>query len=562
MHHALLHVDLVGLQGYVFRSRSLLDTVGRSAQLEAFTTTVAQEAISTVGAGAAPGVVVRVVFAGAGSLTVACTAPDPRTAADTARRVSSTLTRQVADTSDALTVVAAVLAVDGEVTERDRQLVAAQARAARHHTPAPLPVVLALGGLRCTTTGSAATVLAPPTPEADTRVPQARDVAEARARGQEWHATQQRQVLPQGGAVLPRRLDELGRAVGETSHLAVVVADLNGLGGRLHDLAQHHTGAPDTGTPDTAAPDGGAGAPVEGWGPLSAVAVALREMSTALITHLVGLVDAARDPEDPRLVRTVPPRLGVRCAERDGAVQLPLRPWVSAGDDLVVVCESRLAWSLGRAALDWWHHHPTDPGDPRFVVHTLLGDGPLTAGVGVAVVPVGYPLALAHESATALCHNAKQACRQYLEDTGEVTSALDWHRGTALPGDAALDRSGAPPHPGRAPAPATARPYLHLPQGDGSPLTDLLETTLGAQDPRSLRHTGAAGWGAHRGWLKSTLAAALLAGQDPAPVAAAHRDRQAQLHRPVPPELPTTDPGQLADALDLLDDHASLEVGA
>ncbi|GAA3130934.1 hypothetical protein GCM10020255_004680 [Rhodococcus baikonurensis] len=30
-----------------------------------------------------------------------------------------------------------------------------------------------------------------------------------------------------------------------------------------------------------------------------------------------------------------------------------MRPWVIAGDDLVLVCESRLAWDLATAAMNW-----------------------------------------------------------------------------------------------------------------------------------------------------------------------------------------------------------------
>ncbi|MFB9800277.1 hypothetical protein [Streptomonospora salina] len=242
-----------------------------------------------------------------------------------------------------------------------------------------------------------------------------------------------------------------------------------------------------------------------------------------------------------------------------GTVYVPVRPVVVAGDDLTVICDARLAWSATRFALDWLDADPDDlsPGDPRAAMARRartppwtrrLGDTGLTtgvpsAGVGIAVQPVGAPLSVGYDICAALCEEAKDhrkqsadrlgdhvvAWSQDFDDTARVVARLRDRRSPSAPGE-----------PGRTALPMT-----------GAQFHAFLRDYFDPSAPGSLRGTDP---GEQRSWLLSRLAPLLQDGRDPAPELERRRDLGMPARLPEPFSR-----ARLLDALALLDLH--LDVG-
>ncbi|MGW5317318.1 hypothetical protein [Nocardia thailandica] len=518
---AVVHVEVTGIQDFIFRSRTLLDTIGRSSLIEHLT--------GPAFAGSWPGGVARIVFAGAGRVSVAIDAGSVDEAWGAARAFARWFSRELAELSDAVNSVVHI-----DICADDAELAAAivaapQAlRLARHATVPSLAGELPWGALLCAVTGSGAEGL----DHRDGQVtPRANEVARGAEAGRDFHAEQELRLLPAGsGLGLPRLTDQLGRSVGESSQVAVVVADLNGVGELLREL----TGADD------------------GAAKLTRAAAALRALGIALGKHLVDTVIRSlivdEDTGDP-VVGGSPadlrfPLLRERTEDPDaGRWMLPVRPWVLAGDDLVLVCESRIAWSLATAVTGWLDA-PAPADDPRSMLADLLGQRP-TAGIGIAVVPVGYPLIRAHEIAETLCKNAKSRARQ--EDPDPVRHAVDWHRGPADPERVLTNRTRTDP-----------RPFTHS-AGEPTGLPVFLASWLGTEADHSLRGPV---FQAHRGWCRGVLRDAALDGSPGAvDTAVAALDRARRVAGKDPVALPTDPPwsaGNALAALDLLDEHLEL----
>jgi hypothetical protein len=534
-----LHVDLAGIQNYVFRSRELLDAIGRAAQVEDLTDEQFLRDEQVLGPSE------RVVSRGAGTMTLA--APTE----DAARAVAARYSRLVTDRSDALQPVMA-LRPDVDDPAAELQGAADVMRRARHGRLPDLPPVTPLGGVRCAVTGA-------PAESVEDGMPLGGDVAAARRRARDWHRAQQAYLLRDAplpahepGWALPTRIDQLGRTEGEHSQVAVLVADVNDLGTTLSLLAD----------------DGNE---------LTEAGAHIRRVTDALATALVHRVAQAIEPDGDRMrVTGFPDELTFLLhllTEDVGKTLLPVRPWVIAGDDLVLLCDARLSWSLADAAMRW-----LDDGDdpslralrslPAFV------DTParraLTLGIGIAVVPVGYSLRHAHEIAKKLCDDAK-AVRRHRGWHGHV---VDWHRG-AVPADAVL---AARALPGAVPL---ARPLVHDRPEDtlhapgrqwGELLYDGLSSVHEGSMRRRDRNGEPAGWAAHGGWLRSELPQELRAGPRRTGQAIRARSaRQRQLTREgLPPLLTGRDvqrltgeswgdpPPRFADALDLAAQHLEL----
>ncbi|MEM9758085.1 MAG: hypothetical protein AAF933_02570 [Pseudomonadota bacterium] len=205
----------------------------------------------------------------------------------------------------------------------------------------------------------------------------------------------------------PTELDALGRSHGDTSLLAVVHADGDGMGARFRQLGREYAEAD------------------QNRAYIAAFRALSRRVDTVARAALDSTLDALRarihsHPKDPtRLViehRNEANDLIQRIElVRSGAEHyLPVRPIVSGGDDLTLVCDGRLGLSLTT-------HYLTAFAEAARA-HGLDG---VTASAGVALVKSRYPFARAYHLAEQLARSAKDYRRALGEDA--AVGCLDWH---------------------------------------------------------------------------------------------------------------------------------------
>ncbi|AUM20264.1 hypothetical protein [Rhodococcus ruber] len=568
-----IHIDLAGIQRYVYQSRTLLDGIGRAAQVDDATNPDKLLRYKVLPDG------VQVLFGAAGALILAVpaeAADDPNRPPQRVRTVVGAYTRWLYELSSTLTPVVAIQHVPDGGAAVAHRAAADLLRRARHGTVAGLGGAVPPGVLRCVLTGAPADAWL----TRDEREPVSTDALNARDRGRRWHEEQQAALLAQaplpGGTpcTLPTRIDQLGRTETVSSHVAVLVLDVNDLGAALRTL------------------------PADDLAARAAVADHLRALADELAAHLVHRVCTAVDlVDDTPTVVGGPSDLefslhhsgdttdGDEPADEGDPVEtteavnrdewmLPIRPWVVAGDDLVLVCESRLAWDLATAAMDWIGARAED--GPRLELcsygQAFGSDNrlALTLGIGIAVVPVGYSLAAAHDLAAGLCKHAKKHRRKN-KWPGHV---VDWHRGPAPVAEVLATRSRSDLGSGRRPyhrlCPSTA---AHAPTSSGFTWDDLMQL-LDVDVPGSLRsrdgHDGAHGWAHRRSWVKTDLLAAARSRSDEVvgrALAAKTAKERALTGTPMSTLAVPDRPGTftisgsadladlLVDAIDLLDDH-------
>lgn len=585
-----IHIDLAGIQRYVYRSRTLLDGIGRAAQI-ADATDRDHLARATIGGTPVLPAGIEVRYGAAGALILSTPAEDtddPEHPPPRVRAAVGSYTRWLHDLSDALTPIVVIRHVPTG-GERSAHLAATDLLRWKRHRMVPgVGGALPPGVLPCALTGAPAEDWRPLGESVIS--PVAIDAMRAREHGRDWHERRSAALvatapLPDAIAVtLPTLIDQLGRTESVSSHVAVMVIDVNDLGAALRTL-----------------PGGDLDAHSEIAAHLTALA---EELSTHLVHRVCGAVEIIdgtptvvgtprelgfplhRDSRGGPISssRSAGPTSGTDSHDRntgedteEGKWLLPLRPWVIAGDDLVLVCESRLAWDLATAAMDWISARADDGARAELCkLGAAFGADrslSLTLGIGIAVVPVGYSLAAAHDLAAGLCAHAKKH-RRSKHWRGHI---VDWHRGTATIAEVLASRS----HPDRR---SGHRPYhrlpSHLPQSVIRPAAtwDELLQVLDADTPGSLRsHDGgndAHGWASRHGWIKSDLSAAARSRQSGAVdrALAAKTARETLLTGAGMPPLTSgaetasaaatrSDDlaGLLVDAIDLLDDHLQLQ---
>ncbi|GAB3466097.1 hypothetical protein GCM10027570_55010 [Streptomonospora sediminis] len=552
-HGVVVGVDLAGIQRFVYEGRRLLDAIGRATLVADLTDTAGPHIAPLLGE--IPAEHRAVLRDAGGALYVAFT--HPQQAAEHARAFTGRYTRRLRDISDRLAPVAAHVPYGGPgrpATQAEAlrllpgALQTARARPGPGHLPAQGFGVTAT----CDVTGRPAELLDHTRDRGPVRERAARDIVTARIRARQWHDTNSRGwlrgIAPPAGAQrleLPTDVDHLGREIGDVSRLAVVHLDFNGLGDLLK---RHHRNCQESGA-DTVAAMRTVSADIARLTEGLAQAL-IRAVAAAIGTAGTGTTTTAAEPAisgegaggrlRPRTVR--------------GTVYVPVRPVVVAGDDLTVICDARLAWSATRFALDWLDTDPAAlaPDDPRAAMARRAGLAPWTrnlaggrttgvpsAGIGIAVQPVGAPLSVGYDICAALCDEAKDHRKQAPErlDDHVVAWSHDFDDPARVVAKLRADRCApAPGGPGRTALPMT-----------GTEFHSFLRDYLDPQSPGSLRAAGLSG---QRSWLLSRLAPLLQDGRDPGP----ELQRRSDLGLPV--KLP--DPfarDRLLDALALLDLH-------
>ncbi|MDA0566378.1 hypothetical protein LG943_18955 [Streptomonospora sp. S1-112] len=538
-------VDLAGIQRFVYEGRRLLDAIGR-ATLMADLTDPAGPHLAPLLADLPAGSCAVLRDAG-GALYIAFT--DPRRAADHARAFTGRYTRRLRDLSDQLNPVVAHVPYggpgSGPATQAEALRLLPSALQAARAVPAPghLPALGVGVTAACDITGRPAELLDHTRDRGPVRERAARDIVTARVRARQWHDSNTRTWLrglaPPPGAdrlELPTDVDHLGREIGDLSRLAVIHLDFNGLG----DLLKRYHAALDSAGADV----------VAHMRTVSADIARLTEgLAQAVIRAVAGAVTTDPDTGEPAILgHGAGGRLRPHVLR--GAVHVPVRPVVVAGDDLTVICDARLAWSVTRFALDWLDTDPAlvPPGDPRAAMAARAAEPPWTrrlgatgrttgvpsAGIGIAVQPVGAPLSVGYDICAALCDTAKEhrkAAEHRMHD-----HVVAWSHVFDDP-----VRVVARLHEDRAGSGRTALPM------PGADFRAFLRAYLDPAAPGSLRSAPMAG---QRSWLLSRLAPLLQDGRDPAP----ELDRRRDIGLPV--RLPEPfDRGLLLDAIGLLDLH-------
>lgn len=191
----------------------------------------------------------------------------------------------------------------------------------------------------------------------------------------------------------PFDLDDLGRSRGETSYIAVVHADGNGMGKIISDFGK---------TSDNR----------KYIGELRKFSEDVKKISTAAMNAILELLRAKIKANKITGTSSV---AAVELKQNSRLNYLPIRPLVFGGDDTTFVCDGRLGLSLATEYLRAFEKAAAE----------VYKKGPkLSACAGIAIVKSHYPFARAYTLAEELCGEAKKFRRASFENGG---GALDWY---------------------------------------------------------------------------------------------------------------------------------------
>ncbi|MEH2042485.1 Cas10/Cmr2 second palm domain-containing protein [Nostoc sp.] len=194
----------------------------------------------------------------------------------------------------------------------------------------------------------------------------------------------------------PYRSDNLGRSEGESSYVAVVHIDGNGMGDRFKKHG-------------------------EGEGKKNRDYInAMRDFSNSVETAGTEALKAVTETivnsiKSGRVVG----KLGgfdLNKNSKSNIFYLPFRPLVYGGDDITFICEGRLGLELAALFLQKFEEQKVTDGEP------------LTACAGICVVKAHYPFSRAYKMSEDLCNVAKKFVKSEQQKHGvDYFSAIDWH---------------------------------------------------------------------------------------------------------------------------------------
>jgi hypothetical protein len=221
--------------------------------------------------------------------------------------------------------------------------------------------------------------------------------AEVLVKWQEADAAHERLVqalgLP-GEYDVPKDFDEFGRTRGESSYIAVIHTDGNGMGRRVQAIADSYL------TP------GQNREYIQAIRAFSGSVAAAADWALKATTQ--QLIDAIDENDSVGGVV----ELSVR--QSDGKKLVPFRPIVFGGDDVTFVCDGRLGLTLTEHYLRQFTSRDLEDGKPPY------------ARAGIAVVKTHYPFARAYALAEELADSAKAYIVRQTNGEKNLT-ALDWH---------------------------------------------------------------------------------------------------------------------------------------
>jgi len=193
----------------------------------------------------------------------------------------------------------------------------------------------------------------------------------------------------------PYRIDNLGRSEGDSSYVAIVHADGNGMGNRFQKCG-------------------------EGKSDQDAI-IDMRQLSydveNAGISALKKVVEIVSNSiENGEVIGNIN-KFRLK-KSKDGKYYLPFRPLVFGGDDVIFVCDGRLGLELAAVYLREFENQQVSDNEK------------LTARAGVCIVKTHYPFARAYQIVEDLYKEAKKFISEERDRLGEeyyYCSTLDWH---------------------------------------------------------------------------------------------------------------------------------------
>ncbi|MCC7571620.1 hypothetical protein KO465_09940 [Candidatus Micrarchaeota archaeon] len=196
-----------------------------------------------------------------------------------------------------------------------------------------------------------------------------------------------------------REFKDLGSTLGESSYIAVIHTDGNGIAKRIQGIRDKFD------------------RPFQNRN-------YIQEMRSFSISLQQAAQESLQSTID-KLIQSIHCERGNKFIGRNNEIELqnkilPFRPIVFGGDDVTFICDGRLGLGLAAHYLQMFSNH-------------LLSDGPdgkpAYCRGGIAVVKTHYPFSRAYALAEELCRSSKEyiSKRQHTPYNEEGLTAMDWH---------------------------------------------------------------------------------------------------------------------------------------
>lgn len=434
MSHTLTLIDTIGIQDYIFSSNRLRENIGASQLVECTIKHWAYQSIDTVAdkhnidtnkSNAVDWTLkpatdeldlsyqAQVIYSGGGNTAILFDSEER------AKRFAGVHSLRLLQDAPGLTLALVHHSFDqtASLAETVREALR-KMNDAKRNRPLGVPLLGLSVSAECQSTGLPAVGLDPiPLEDEANRLVSAEVAAKVSAKNDA--NTRLRKLMPEdinNKYLIPEQFDDLARLKGESSYIAVVHADGNGIGRRVIALAKAF-----------AAPEQN-GAYVKAMRTFSdsiedASRAALSDCMTFLDSHVLF------DKNNWWIDDKVPLALG-SSSDQPCKPFLPFRPLVFGGDDVTFVCNGQIGLAMGLYYLKRFEQQPLEDGQaskqPR-------------ACAGISVVKQHYPFARAYGLSEELCDSAK--CLVQSVQSVDGASALDWHFSTTgLSGDLDLIR--------------------------------------------------------------------------------------------------------------------------
>lgn len=195
-----------------------------------------------------------------------------------------------------------------------------------------------------------------------------------------------KEIFAFGDYEMAMDFDDFGRTFGESSYIAVVHTDGNGISNHIKWIQEKFDSSPQN-----------------------------REYIQEMRSFSLSIQKAAKKSLQStidKLIKTVCQNNEIKLKDN----KLPFRPIVFGGDDVTFICDGRLGLSLAAHYLQ------------SFSSEKLSNNKHAHCRAGIAVVKTHYPFARAYALGEELCRSAKEYIKMEKDDTGEEDlTAMDWH---------------------------------------------------------------------------------------------------------------------------------------
>lgn len=381
-------IDTTGIQDYIFGSNRLAENIGASQLVEMATDKWVKELVTSE----------DIVYRGGGNVMF-------RSASiEQAHKVITALSRKLLIEAPGLEIAVAhkeynvetdvVGGKDGIYNQLMRELAYS-----KQQRPVSAPLLGVGVTLACRSTGLPAT-------ELDEDRPVSADI-DAKVRGRIQKAANTRLIenllpteITEDDYQFSTRMDELGRTEGESSYIAVVHADGNGMGKRFKAMVEQYPNANQN---------------EECLKAIKVLSDAVEQAGKDALQQTVAhMLHTFIHPQEQWENESIQFITGIEVSGKTEKPYLPFRPLVYGGDDVTFVCDGRLGLTLAATYL----------AEFEKAAQNLPDGKPAHASAGVAIVKSHYPFARAYDLAEQLCKSAKKEIK--LRDI-EDTSMLDWH---------------------------------------------------------------------------------------------------------------------------------------